>query len=91
MRLLPGGLGNDDSSVDESFSDGLLEYPQYTQPAEFEGRRFPRSCARATTPASRVAPGQALRRTLRVVPTSSRARGGLSAGRARFSPNFQNG
>jgi tRNA (guanine37-N1)-methyltransferase len=40
-RLLPGVLGDDDSSRDESFSAGLLEYPQYTRPAEFRGMRVP--------------------------------------------------
>jgi tRNA (guanine37-N1)-methyltransferase len=40
-RLLPGVLGDDDSSRDESFSGGLLEYPQYTRPAEFRGLRVP--------------------------------------------------
>ena len=40
-RLLPGVLGDDDSSRDESFSDGLLEYPQYTRPAEFRGMPVP--------------------------------------------------
>jgi tRNA (guanine37-N1)-methyltransferase len=40
-RLLPGVLGDDDSSRDESFSDGLLEYPQYTRPAEFRGMQVP--------------------------------------------------
>lgn len=40
-RLLPGALGDDGSSVDESFSDGLLEYPQYTRPAEFRGMKAP--------------------------------------------------
>ena len=40
-RLLPGVLGDDESSVDESFSDGLLEYPQYTRPAEYKGLRVP--------------------------------------------------
>ncbi len=40
-RLLPGVLGDDESSVDESFSDGLLEYPQYTRPAEFRGMSVP--------------------------------------------------
>ena len=40
-RLLPGVLGSDESSVDESFSSGLLEYPQYTRPREFEGRSVP--------------------------------------------------
>jgi tRNA (guanine37-N1)-methyltransferase len=40
-RLLPGVLGDDESSRDESFSTGLLEYPQYTRPAEFRGMKVP--------------------------------------------------
>jgi tRNA (guanine37-N1)-methyltransferase len=40
-RLLPGALGAEESVEEESFSDGLLEYPQYTRPAEFEGMRVP--------------------------------------------------
>jgi len=41
VRLLPGVLGNDASVVEESFSDGLLEHPQYTRPREWEGRAIP--------------------------------------------------
>ncbi|CCK83975.1 tRNA (guanine-N(1)-)-methyltransferase [Lactobacillus equicursoris 66c] len=41
VRLLPGILGNAMSAVEESFSDGLLEYPQYTRPADFEGQKVP--------------------------------------------------
>ncbi len=40
-RLVPGVLGSDESSVDESFSSGLLEYPQYTRPREFRGLSVP--------------------------------------------------
>lgn len=40
-RLLPGALGDDQSAQDESFSHGLLEYPQYTRPAEFRGMKVP--------------------------------------------------
>jgi tRNA (guanine37-N1)-methyltransferase len=40
-RLLPGALGDDQSSQEESFSHGLLEYPQYTRPAEFGGMKVP--------------------------------------------------
>jgi tRNA (guanine37-N1)-methyltransferase len=40
-RLLPGVLGDESSSVDESFSQGLLEYPQYTRPAEYRGMKVP--------------------------------------------------
>ena len=41
VRLLPGVLGNESSSIEESFARSLLEYPQYTKPAEFEGRPIP--------------------------------------------------
>jgi tRNA (guanine37-N1)-methyltransferase len=41
VRLLPGVLGDDESSRDESFSHGLLEYPQWTRPAEFRGMKVP--------------------------------------------------
>ena len=41
VRLLPGALGSPLSAVDESHSAGLLEYPQYTRPAEFRGWRVP--------------------------------------------------
>ena len=40
-RLLPGVLGDDESSLDESFSKDLLEYPHYTRPAEFRGMKVP--------------------------------------------------
>ena len=40
-RLVPGVLGSDESSEDESFSTGLLEYPQYTRPAVFRGASAP--------------------------------------------------
>jgi len=41
IRLLPGVMGNAESAAAESFSDGLLEYPHYTRPAEWEGRPIP--------------------------------------------------
>jgi len=40
-RLIPGVLGNEESARTESFSHGLLEYPQYTRPAEYKGLRVP--------------------------------------------------
>ena len=40
-RLVPGVLGSDESPEDESFSTGLLEYPQYTRPADFRGAKVP--------------------------------------------------
>ena len=41
VRLLPGALGSDESTVEESFNDSLLEYPHYTRPAEFRGWQVP--------------------------------------------------
>lgn len=41
VRLLPGVMGNEDTAGEESFERGLLEYPHYTRPAEWEGRRVP--------------------------------------------------
>jgi tRNA (guanine37-N1)-methyltransferase len=79
VRLLPGALGNDESSRDESFSDGLLEYPHYTQPAEVRGVAVPeilRSGDHARIARWRRA--QALRRTIERRPDLIAARGGLS-------------
>ena len=41
VRLLPGALGNSTGAADETFADGLLEYPQYTRPREFRGMAVP--------------------------------------------------
>jgi tRNA (guanine37-N1)-methyltransferase len=41
VRLIPGALGCSDSAVNESFSTGMLDYPQYTRPAEFRGQAVP--------------------------------------------------
>ena len=41
VRLLPGVMGNAESGISESFEGGLLEYPHYTKPREFEGRTIP--------------------------------------------------
>jgi tRNA (guanine37-N1)-methyltransferase len=41
VRLLPGTLGHEQSAADESFSNGLLEAPQYTRPGDFRGWKVP--------------------------------------------------
>ncbi|MHC4301708.1 MAG: tRNA (guanosine(37)-N1)-methyltransferase TrmD, partial [Planctomycetota bacterium] len=41
VRLLEGALGDEDSAKDDSFSDGLLEYPHYTRPEDFRGMKVP--------------------------------------------------
>jgi tRNA (guanine37-N1)-methyltransferase len=78
-RLVPGVMGNDTSADEESFSDGLLEYPQYTRPAEYRGWDVPevlRSGDHGRIAAWRRA--QALARTVRDRPDLVDARGGLS-------------
>jgi tRNA (guanine37-N1)-methyltransferase len=79
-RLVPGVMGNDTSAADESFTDGLLEYPQYTRPAEFQGWAVPevlRSGDHAAVERWRRA--QALARTIADRPDLIEARGGVSA------------
>ena len=41
IRLLPGVIGDPEALIEESFERGLLEYPQYTRPQEWEGREIP--------------------------------------------------
>ncbi|MGI9604957.1 MAG: tRNA (guanosine(37)-N1)-methyltransferase TrmD [Acidimicrobiales bacterium] len=79
VRLVPGALGNVASIAEESFTDGLLEYPQYTRPAEFEGRHVPpvlRSGDHGAVDRWRHA--MALKRTLDRRPDLIEARGGLT-------------
>jgi tRNA (guanine37-N1)-methyltransferase len=78
-RLVPGVLGNEASAVDESFSHGLLEYPQYTRPAEFRGWAVPdvlRSGNHALVERWRRA--HAVARTMERRPDLIDARGGLT-------------
>jgi tRNA (guanine37-N1)-methyltransferase len=80
-RLVPGVMGNAESADEESFADGLLEYPQYTRPAEFRGWGVPevlRSGDHGRVARWRRA--QALARTLERRPDLIDARGGLTAG-----------
>jgi tRNA (guanine37-N1)-methyltransferase len=68
VRLLPGVLGKAESGADESFTDSLLEYPQYTRPQAFEGRQIPdvlRSGDHAKVAAWRRAEAEALTRVRR--------------------------
>ncbi|WP_334144640.1 tRNA (guanosine(37)-N1)-methyltransferase TrmD [Rhabdothermincola sp.] len=78
-RLVPGVMGNVDSAAEESFADGLLEYPQYTKPADYRGMQVPailRSGDHGQIARWRRA--MALRRTLSDRPDLILARGGLT-------------
>jgi tRNA (guanine37-N1)-methyltransferase len=78
-RLLPGALGNEASTDEESFSTGLLEYPQYTRPARFRDWPVPevlRSGDHGSV--ARWRRVQSLRRTLERRPDLVTARGGLT-------------
>jgi tRNA (guanine37-N1)-methyltransferase len=64
-RLVPGVMGNTESGEDESFGAGLLEYPQYTRPADFRGWQVPEALRSGDhARISRWRRAQALRRTL---------------------------
>ena len=81
-RLVPGVMGNEESATEESFSDGLLEHPQYTRPADFRGWAVPdvlRSGDHGRVARWRRA--QALARTIADRPDLIEARGGLSPSR----------
>jgi tRNA (guanine37-N1)-methyltransferase len=83
VRLLPGVMGKLNSGTEESFSDGLLEYPQYTRPQEFEGRPVPEvllSGDHARVAAWRQAEAETLTRTRRPDLWTARA-GGISQNR----------
>ena len=78
-RLVPGVMGNEESALEESFSGGLLEYPQYTRPADFRGWEVPeilRSGDHGRVGRWRRA--QSLARTLAERPDLIDARGGLT-------------
>jgi len=84
-RLVPGVMGNDTSADDESFTDGLLEYPQFTKPAELRGWPVPevlRSGDHGRVARWRRA--QSLARTIERRPDLIEARGGLSADEQRL-------
>jgi len=88
-RLIPGVMGNATSVVDESFSDGLLEYPHYTRPAEFRELVVPevlRSGDHARVARWRRA--AALRRTAATRPDLIEQRGGLTDADQRLLHEF---
>lgn len=79
-RLVPGVMGNASSGEDESFTSGLLEYPQYTRPASFRGWEVPAMLRSGDHGAiARWRRSQALARTVRDRPDLIAARGGLTA------------
>jgi tRNA (guanine37-N1)-methyltransferase len=84
VRLLPGVMGSQESGADDSFSDGLLEYPQYTRPQVFEGRLIPEILAsgdHARVAAWRKAEAEALTKTRR--PDLWAAKGGQKGQKTR--------
>jgi tRNA (guanine37-N1)-methyltransferase len=78
-RLVPGVLGNDTSAIEESFSSGLLEYPQFTRPATFRGWPVPEALLSGDHERiRRWRRARALERTRRWRPDLIEAAGGLS-------------
>ncbi|MGA2529854.1 MAG: tRNA (guanosine(37)-N1)-methyltransferase TrmD [Acidimicrobiales bacterium] len=85
VRLVPGVLGNDASTGDESFTTGLLEYPQYTRPAVFRGWEVPEVLRGGDHGrVERWRRAAALWRTLELRPDLLEARGGLSEDEVRL-------
>jgi tRNA (guanine37-N1)-methyltransferase len=84
-RLVPGVLGNEESAEEDSFADGLLEYPQYTRPASFRGWEVPQVLLSGDH--GRVARwrrAQSLLRTLERRPDLIARRGGLRPAEVRL-------
>ncbi len=88
-RLVPGVMGNDASALDESFSSGLLEYPQYTRPALFRGWAVPDVLLSGDHGRiARFRRASALRRTLELRPDLVDAAGGLADDDRRLLEEF---
>ncbi len=69
VRLIPGALGDAESAKEESFANGLLDYPQYTRPAEFRGMKAPEILLSGNHPEIRKwRKKMALKRTKKVRP-----------------------
>ena len=84
-RLVPGVVGNEASVADDSFTTGLLEYPQYTRPAEFRGHTVPEALLSGDH--GRIArwrAAESLRRTIDRRPDLIEARGGLAPSEAQL-------
>lgn len=89
-RLVPGVLGNNDSTTEESFSDGLLEYPQYTRPAQFRGWEVPEILRSGDHErVRRWRRAQSLRRTIDRRPDLISGRGGLSGADRELLAEFE--
>lgn len=88
-RLVPGVMGNDRSADDESFAAGLLEYPQYTRPAEFRGWAVPEVLRGGDHGrVDRWRRAQAIRRTIERRPDLIERRGGLTGEEQRLLAEF---
>ena len=88
-RLVPGVMGNTESADEESFSRGLLEYPQYTRPLSFRGWEVPTVLVGGHHGlVSRWRHAQALARTVALRPDIIESRGGLSDQEQRLLDEF---
>lgn len=84
-RLVPGVMGNEASSIEETFTNGLLEYPQYTRPAEFRGWAVPEVLLSGDhRRVARWRQAESLARTIRMRSDLIEARGGLTEGEVRL-------
>lgn len=92
VRLVPGVMGNEESSVNESFSDGLLEYPHYTRPREFQGHVVPEELISGNHDTiARWRKAKSLRITIKNRPDLIVDRGGLSEEEQKLLESFPEG
>jgi tRNA (guanine37-N1)-methyltransferase len=88
-RLVPGVMGNEASSQEESFSSGLLEYPHYTRPATFRGWTVPEVLLSGDHQrVARWRMAMSLKRTLQLRPDLIQGRGGLTDDERRLLEEF---
>jgi tRNA (guanine37-N1)-methyltransferase len=92
IRLVPGVMGNEESSVNESFSDGLLEYPHYTRPREFQGHVVPEKLVSGNHESiARWRKAKSLQTTIKNRPDLIAHRGGLSEEEQKLLESFPEG
>ncbi len=94
VRLLPGVMGAADSAIEESFAAGLLEYPHYTRPADWNGRRVPEvllSGNHAAIAAWRAAQAEAVTRQRRPDLAGAAGRPGCAGRRPRLDERSPKG
>ncbi len=92
VRLIPGVMGNEESSVEESFSEGLLEYPHFTRPRDYQGFTVPEVLISGDHKAiAQWRKAKSLLRTMEIRPDLILKRGGLTEEETRLLKAYSDG